>query len=181
MPTVKTLGLLHPSREAIELSPLYDTVPTMLWPHLRTDAAMRIGGQVKLPRVNLDQVAAEATGWGFPEQRARERAVELAELVREGLHAGKVDVDTPALAAVAPRGPSSFSRRTEQPAGQRRRADTPCEDAGPSLIVLVQLVVLGLAGHFTVTRTMALVPVPVPGASYLTYTTRDPFGRVTTT
>ena len=59
----KNLGLLHPSPGVVELAPLYDVVPTMLWPQLKTDAAMHIGGCRRLPDVSLDDVVREASRW----------------------------------------------------------------------------------------------------------------------
>jgi serine/threonine-protein kinase HipA len=67
----KNLALLHPDPERIELAPLYDTVPTALWPRLRTDAAMSIGGQVSLPNVTAADILREAAAWNHPQDRAR--------------------------------------------------------------------------------------------------------------
>jgi serine/threonine-protein kinase HipA len=68
----KNLALLHPTPESVELAPLYDTVPTALWPKLRTDAAMSIGGQVSLPEVTVGDVLREAASWPLIEDRAHE-------------------------------------------------------------------------------------------------------------
>lgn len=77
----KNLALLHPEPERIELAPLYDTVPTALWPKLRSDAAMSIGGQVSLPDVTLDDIVREAAAWNHPADRARAVTVEAVEKV----------------------------------------------------------------------------------------------------
>jgi serine/threonine-protein kinase HipA len=66
----KNLAFLHPSAERIELAPLYDTVPTALWPKLRSDAAMGVGGQVSLPDVTLADIVREAVAWNHPAERA---------------------------------------------------------------------------------------------------------------
>jgi serine/threonine-protein kinase HipA len=68
----KNLALLHPEPERIELAPLYDTVPTVLWPKLRSDAAMSIGAQVSLPDVGFKDLLREARIWRHPEDRSRE-------------------------------------------------------------------------------------------------------------
>ena len=47
----KNLALLHPDPRTITLAPLYDTVPTALWPKLRRQAAMAVGGQPDLDDV----------------------------------------------------------------------------------------------------------------------------------
>jgi serine/threonine-protein kinase HipA len=70
----KNLALLHPAPESVALAPLYDTVPTALWPKLRTDAAMAIGGQASLPQVSLEDIVREAQSWPHPADRAREVA-----------------------------------------------------------------------------------------------------------
>ena len=56
----KNLALLHPDAESVRIAPLYDTVPTALWPKLRTDAAMSVGGQVALGDVTLEDIRREA-------------------------------------------------------------------------------------------------------------------------
>jgi serine/threonine-protein kinase HipA len=99
----KNIGLLHPNPGTIELAPLYDVVPTMLWPQLRTDAAMQIGGRTRLPDVEIEDVVREASGWTMTPGRARDQAVGLAERVLEALKAGRVEVDSPALEAIAGR------------------------------------------------------------------------------
>jgi serine/threonine-protein kinase HipA len=71
----KNLALLHPTPEAVALAPLYDTVPTALWPKLRSQAAMAIGGQIELADVSLADICREARSWPHPEERAREVAV----------------------------------------------------------------------------------------------------------
>lgn len=68
----KNLAILHPTPECIELAPLYDTVPTALWPKLRTDAAMSIGGQVSLADVTFADILREAAAWSHPRERAEE-------------------------------------------------------------------------------------------------------------
>jgi serine/threonine-protein kinase HipA len=66
----KNLAFLHPGGDRIELAPLYDTVPTALWPKLRTEAAMSIGGQVELSDVTLKDVVREAVIWRHEKERA---------------------------------------------------------------------------------------------------------------
>lgn len=67
----KNLALLHPEPESVELAPLYDTVPTALWPRLRTEAAMSVGGQVSLPDVAFADILREVAAWNHPQDRAR--------------------------------------------------------------------------------------------------------------
>lgn len=78
----KNLALLHPDPEYVELAPLYDTVPTVLWPKLRAEAAMSIGAQVSLPDVGFADILREARIWRHPEERARESALATIASVR---------------------------------------------------------------------------------------------------
>lgn len=78
----KNLALLHEPLEEVALAPLYDTVPTMLWPKLRAESAMTVAGVSSLERITLDDLAAEAAGWRYPRDRARALAIELIERVR---------------------------------------------------------------------------------------------------
>ncbi|MCB1028254.1 MAG: HipA domain-containing protein [Microthrixaceae bacterium] len=74
----KNLSLLSPEPGLPTLAPLYDTVPTVLWPKLRSRAAMSVAGATDFDRVDLDAVAREAEGWGVQPQLAREVAAETA-------------------------------------------------------------------------------------------------------
>jgi serine/threonine-protein kinase HipA len=47
----------------VELAPLYDTVPTALWPMLRPTAAMSVNG--KHDNLTRNDFVAEAHRWGF--------------------------------------------------------------------------------------------------------------------
>jgi serine/threonine-protein kinase HipA len=71
----KNIALLHPSPGTVELAPLYDTVPTMLWPKLRKRAAMSIGRRVNLDAIRLTDLVTEARAWPLARDQA-ERVVE---------------------------------------------------------------------------------------------------------
>jgi serine/threonine-protein kinase HipA len=77
----KNLALLHEPLGNVTLAPLYDTVPTMLWPKLRADSAMGVAGVHSLEEIRVDDLATEAAGWGYPRDRARELAGRLIERV----------------------------------------------------------------------------------------------------
>jgi serine/threonine-protein kinase HipA len=79
----KNVALLHPTPETIELAPLYDTVPTALWPALRDRAAMAIGGQDRLPAVTVDDLQREARAWRMGSTTVRQRIADAIEEVRE--------------------------------------------------------------------------------------------------
>lgn len=97
----KNLAFLHPEPGRIELAPLYDTVPTVLWRNLRPDAAMSVGGRWRLPHITLDDVVSEAAAWALPRDRVRARAVEVAERIAAA--AATVDVDARAPSETAKR------------------------------------------------------------------------------
>lgn len=78
----KNVSLLHPVPGEVALAPLYDTVPTALWPGLRTRAAMSIGAAVDLPDITVDDIVREGARWGMGEQQARARTLDVVDRVR---------------------------------------------------------------------------------------------------
>ncbi len=79
----KNLALLHPTPETVELAPLYDTVPTVLWPKLRKRGAMSIAGRWDLEAITVENLLDEAGAWRHPRDRARKVATVTAEGLRE--------------------------------------------------------------------------------------------------
>lgn len=99
----KNLALLHPTPKTVELAPLHDTVPTALWPRLRTQAAMSVGGRADLATLTVDDLTREAAAWPHDPIRARRIALDTAERVRVALEAGVVDQRGPVGALVGQR------------------------------------------------------------------------------
>lgn len=87
----KNLAFLHPDPGRIELAPLYDTVPTVLWPKLRTEAAMSVGAQVSLPDVTLKDIIREGRAWRHPEDRVAAVATDTVEAMTAALEQGEID------------------------------------------------------------------------------------------
>jgi serine/threonine-protein kinase HipA len=83
----KNVALLHPTPTTVALAPLYDTVPTVLWPALRREAAMSVNGRFALEAVTLDDVQAEARGWPYSSVAARGAATDVAERLRDAARA----------------------------------------------------------------------------------------------
>jgi serine/threonine-protein kinase HipA len=81
----RNIGLLHPDAETIELAPLYDTVPTALWPRLRRSGAMSVNGRWALESITAEDIAAEARRWPHNPDRARDAALSVAERLREAV------------------------------------------------------------------------------------------------
>lgn len=81
----KNLSLLHTEPGVIELAPLYDTVPTAMWPKLPDRAAMHINGVMVLSQVRLSDVVAEATRWPLDPAVAGEAATDVATQILDAL------------------------------------------------------------------------------------------------
>lgn len=77
----KNLSLLHDPLGTTRLAPLYDTVPTVLWPKLRTASAMRVNGKEDLDSITIEDIAAEARQWGYARNFAAREAHELIAMV----------------------------------------------------------------------------------------------------
>jgi serine/threonine-protein kinase HipA len=86
----KNVSLLHDSPGVVSLAPLYDTVPTGIWPKLPDRAAMAINDKVSLSAVTLDDIAAEAGTWNLSRDRARVAAADTAERLIAALAAVEV-------------------------------------------------------------------------------------------
>ncbi len=92
----KNVSFLHTDARHITLAPLYDTVPTGLWPALDSRAAMAIGAAVAIPDIDAADLLREARSWGLPEITARDHlATVLERLVaasRQVTNSGELDV-----------------------------------------------------------------------------------------
>lgn len=77
----KNLSLRHRSPGQLSLAPLYDTVPTALWPTLRTRAAMSVGAAVDMPAIDLTDIVTEAFRWGLPRDLAERHAREVLDRI----------------------------------------------------------------------------------------------------
>jgi len=89
----KNLALLHRVAGAVTLAPLYDTVPTVLFPKLKDEAAMTIGGAVNLETVDSAAIEREAKLWHFDPCRLVQAASDLALAVLDALETGSIDPD----------------------------------------------------------------------------------------
>ncbi|MGN6201653.1 MAG: HipA domain-containing protein [Solirubrobacterales bacterium] len=106
----KNLGLLHSDGESIALSPLYDTVPTLLWPQLRKGAAMAVGGQPMLEDIGLDDIGREAARWKRDPQRARALAEETIEGALAAVEEGVIPAEGRTAELVRRRGASLLGK-----------------------------------------------------------------------
>jgi serine/threonine-protein kinase HipA len=78
----KNLSFLHDTAATIRLAPLYDIVPTLLWPTLTEEAAMSVNGRFPLGRLTVADIADEAASWPFDRRAAEHTATETIERVR---------------------------------------------------------------------------------------------------
>ena len=85
----KNLALLHDDASNVALAPLYDTVPTALWPQLRADTALSVADHHS--GIGFDELVQEAIRWRISPRRAeavvRDFAAELAEAADVSGHA----------------------------------------------------------------------------------------------
>ena len=78
----KNVSLLHRAPEHLSLAPIYDAVPTALWPRLRPTTAMRINGRHLLAEVTGDDLVLEASRWGLGRRRAKAGAADACGRLR---------------------------------------------------------------------------------------------------
>jgi serine/threonine-protein kinase HipA len=91
----KNIAFIHDAEGHVRLAPLYDTVPTVLFPRLKNEAAMTIGGLVDLAAVDLAAIGREARRWHLGAGRAERAATETAEQLLAGLEQGLIDTNGP--------------------------------------------------------------------------------------
>ncbi len=92
----KNISFMHLNPDTVTLAPLYDTVPTALWPNLSTRAAMSMGAAVDLPDVTAADLMREAQRWGLTKAGALDRLQDTLERILEATLAvqngGELDV-----------------------------------------------------------------------------------------
>lgn len=92
----KNISIMHVTADTVTLAPLYDTVPTSLWPNLSTRAAMAIGAAVDLPDITASDLIREAGRWELLETTARTHLRETLERILEATstveNSGEADV-----------------------------------------------------------------------------------------
>lgn len=78
----------------IRLAPLYDTVPTALWPNLRSRAALTVADVSTMCDIGAAELVAEARRWRMPVDVARATVLEvLDELATSGAAADHGEVE----------------------------------------------------------------------------------------
>ena len=83
------------SNGRILLAPLYDQVPTALFPKLQTDAAMSIGGGFTLNAIGRQAIEREAKLWNHDPTAAGEAATAVAAALVDAVDANVIDPQSP--------------------------------------------------------------------------------------
>lgn len=81
----KNLSLLHTEPGTVVLAPLYDPVPTALWPRLPDRAAMWVNGKRQLSAVTSEDLITEARSWPLTERAALRVVSETVDELLEAL------------------------------------------------------------------------------------------------
>jgi len=82
------------------LAPLYDQVPSVLFPKLQTDAAMSIGGGCTLNAIGRQAIEREAKLWNHDPTAAGEAATAVAAALVEAVEANVIDPQNPLAARI---------------------------------------------------------------------------------
>lgn len=101
----KNIAFLHRSPGVISLAPLYDTVPTVMWPGLAVDAAMSIGGTVTLDAVDTAAIVRSAKRWHHSAERAAASAAAVAVSALRAIDNGVIDPEGKLASLVRKRAP----------------------------------------------------------------------------
>ena len=75
----------------IRLAPLYDTVPTALWPELRDSAALTVADVSPMSAIAVEHIVGEARRWGLQIDRAARAVTDLLEQLLAVVHVAEHD------------------------------------------------------------------------------------------
>ncbi len=89
----KNLAFLHDTPESITLAPLYDTVPTILWPRLNRDFSMSMNGRFSVDDMVREDIVAEAASWAMSRRIAESVINETLEAIRTALADGVIETN----------------------------------------------------------------------------------------
>lgn len=83
---VKNYALLHEG-DTVRLAPLYDVVPAHEITPNMLFMGMRVGGRIRIDRVEREHIEVEARSWGLPARMVNAVLAQAAEEVRKGIAA----------------------------------------------------------------------------------------------
>ncbi len=78
----KNYSILIDELGGVKLAPLYDTVPTLLWPSLKDRNALMVGDQMVLSKTRLADVMLEGQRWGLDRDTAATIGLTIANRMR---------------------------------------------------------------------------------------------------
>lgn len=102
----KNVAFVFDGDGTIRLAPAYDIVPTVLFPTLRREMAMTLGGSVTSDAMDLDALKREAARWRHSPTAAATAASRCAEAAIDAVEQAVIDPDGPLaqqIRRVAPR------------------------------------------------------------------------------
>jgi len=79
----------------VALASMFDTVPTVLWPTLRSEAAMTIGGVLTFDGIDRKAIEREAKSWRHDPAAAGAAATACAERAFDGIEREIIDPEGP--------------------------------------------------------------------------------------
>ena len=82
----KNVSIFHRVPEHTSLCPMYDTVPTGLWPSLRSRAAISVGAVVDVPAITGVDVVNEAGSWGLRERLGKALVMDCLDRIVAASH-----------------------------------------------------------------------------------------------
>jgi serine/threonine-protein kinase HipA len=81
----RNYSILLPPSGTVALAPLYDLISTRLYEGLDAQTPQRINGRTQIDDVRIDDLVAEATGWGLPPQIVERRVSDTVAAMKTNL------------------------------------------------------------------------------------------------
>lgn len=78
----KNLSFIYEEVGHPRVAPVYDSVPTALWPSLRSTSAMSVAGVVNFDAITPQEILSEAAAWGLGRDAALKTVRDTTEQIR---------------------------------------------------------------------------------------------------
>lgn len=88
----KNFSLLHRESGAISLAPAYDILSTVFYPQVDARPGMYINQKTSICEITTSDIIAEATSWGYPQDRVLTRIAHLLDRLPAAIAAAARDV-----------------------------------------------------------------------------------------
>ena len=83
----KNISILHDEDGRIRLTPLYDVMCTRYYPSITATPGMFVNGKRHIDEIRADDLVAEGTAWGLPEDDAEAAVREVLDVLPEAIEA----------------------------------------------------------------------------------------------